>query len=142
MASFSNTSLNRLDTCHTDLQVLAREVIKVHDCTVVTGYRNKEDQQQMYDDKLSQVLFPDSNHNEIPSNALDLAPYVPSMGGLTYDKEYSLYFSGIVLGTADRLYACGLMAHKLRWGGNWSTNRNKTFKNVNFYDGLHYELMM
>lgn len=142
MSSFSETSLTRLSQCHSDLQVLGREVIKVHDCTVVTGYRNKEDQQQMYDDKLTQVVFPYGKHNVVPSCAIDLAPYVPSMGGLTYDREYSLFFSGIVLGTADRLYACGLMAHKLRWGGNWSTNRNKTFKSVNFYDGLHYELKM
>ena len=142
MSSFSETSLTNLNQCHPDLQVLGREVIKVHDCTVVTGYRGKEEQQKMYDDKLSKVLFPDSNHNVVPSLAIDLAPYVPSMGGLTYDREYSLFFSGIVLATADRLYACGLMAHKLRWGGNWSSNRNKTFKGVNFYDGLHYELKM
>jgi len=141
MARYSSTSNRRKNTCHPDLIVLADEVIKVHDATVVTGYRTEANQNQLCADGFSRVEYPDSNHNKMPSLAIDLAPYVPSMGGLTYDREYSLYFAGIVLGIADRLYRSGLMTHKIKWGGNWSTDRNKSFKTISFYDGLHFELV-
>ena len=142
MSNFSKTSTRRKDTCHNDLKVLADEVIKVHDCTVVCGNRDEETQNDLFEKGYSRVQFPDSRHNKFPSIAIDLAPYVPSMGGLTYDREYSLYFAGIVLATADRLYRAGLMTHRVKWGGNWSTDRNRSFKDISFYDGLHFELVM
>lgn len=142
MSKFSRISTDRKKSCHIDLQVLADEVIKIHDCTVVTGHRDKITQNQLFADGFSRVQYPNGNHNKTPSYAIDLAPYVPSMGGLTYDREYSLYFAGMVLATADRLYRSGLMTHKVKWGGNWSTNRNRSFKDISFYDGLHFELVM
>jgi hypothetical protein len=74
--------------------------------------------------------------------AIDLAPYKPNMD--PYDMENVLYFAGIVMATAARLYAAGLMTHKLRWGGTWSSKADYPFvfdnPNRNFFDGIHFEL--
>ena len=140
MNNWSKSSKKKLQECHNDLQILANEVLQVHDCTVVWGYRDEEIQNELYHEGKSQLKYPYSKHNEFPAIAIDLAPYVPSLGGATWDREYSLYFSGLVLGIADRLYKSGAMQHKIRWGGNWSTDRETSFKTVNFYDGLHFEL--
>jgi peptidoglycan L-alanyl-D-glutamate endopeptidase CwlK len=143
MNIWSKSSLEKLKTCHGDLQTLANHVLLVHDCTVVWGSRNEKQQNDMFLQGRSELKYPYSKHNQYPSIAIDLAPYVPELGGvITRDREYSLYFSGIVLGIADILYERGDINNRVRWGGNWSTKRDKNFKNTSFYDGLHYELVI
>lgn len=140
MNSWSQSSANKLATCHPDLQVLANTVLPFHDCKVITGHRNEEQQNRMYAEGKSKLRWPNGKHNSDPSMAIDLAPYRP--GDNPWDYEYSLYFAGIVLGIADILYQQGHMVHKVRWGGNWSTDRDyRSFKDVSFYDGLHFELV-
>ena len=53
MSKFSRISTDRKNSCHVDLQILADEVIKIHDCTVVTGYRDERTQNQLYVDGFS-----------------------------------------------------------------------------------------
>lgn len=141
MAKFSNKSQSKLDTCHPDLQLLANEVLRFHDCSVVWGHRNEAEQDLMIKRKVSKLPFPQSKHNRYPSQAMDLVAYVPSLGGIVWTIKYSLYFAGYVLATADRLYKEGKMEHRVRWGGNWSTQRDKSFTKVAFYDGYHFELI-
>ena len=138
MRQWSKSSKSKLDTCHPELQLLANEVLKIIDCTVVYGHRNEEEQNRLFADKKSKLQYPDSNHNSLPSVAIDLIPYIP--GVEAYDREYILFFSGVVLGVAAKLYEEGKMTHKIRWGGNWSTKVDKNFKTVSFFDGGHYEL--
>jgi len=138
MNQWSQSSRDKLATCHQDLQVLANAVLAVHDCKVITGHRTKEEQERMVQEGKSRVHWPNGKHNAYPSNAIDLAPYRPGMN--PWEFEYSLYFAGIVLGMADQLYATGYMSAPIRWGGNWSTQRDgRSFKDVSFYDGLHFE---
>jgi len=140
MRAWSAKSQARLDTCHIDLQNLANSVLQIHDCIVVTGHRDEETQERMFNEGKSKVHWPDGNHNTFPSNAIDLAPY--GHGISPWDFEYSLYFAGIVLGTAEQLLNDGEMIFPIRWGGNWSTQRDnpRTFKHVSFVDNLHFEL--
>ena len=140
MYKFSEKSKEKLNTCEQDLQILANEVIKYHDCTVVWGHRNKQEQERMVRKGVSKLHYPLSKHNTYPSKAVDLVAYVPELGGLVWKVKYALYFAGIVLGIADRLYDEGKMSRKIRWGGNWSTNRGKPFTSVSFFDGYHFEL--
>lgn len=144
MRSWSERSRKRLESCHTELQLLANEVLQIHDCSVITGHRGKEDQNRMYAEGKSKLKWPNGKHNSYPSMAIDLAPYVD--GVEPWDLKYSLYFAGIVLGVADILYKQDMMQHNVRWGGNWSVIRDgkagaRTFKNTPFYDGLHFELV-
>ena len=48
MPKFSKSSLEKLATCHIDLQTLFNEVIKTFDCIVTEGYRNQEDQEKAF----------------------------------------------------------------------------------------------
>jgi peptidoglycan L-alanyl-D-glutamate endopeptidase CwlK len=141
MYHYSKKSQAKLDTCDHDLQVLANEVLKYHDASVVWGHRNEEEQERMFRKKVSKLHFPRSKHNSYPSRAIDLVAYVPSLGGQVWTVKYSLYFAGLVLGIADMLYAQGKMTHKVRWGGNWSSKRDVSFTKVRFYDGYHFELV-
>ncbi len=143
MAQFSKKSMSKRDTCHRDLQVLADEVLRVHDCSFVWGHRNEQEQNKMVARKVSKLRYPHSKHNKYPSEAMDLVAYVPSLGGQVWTVKYSLYFAGIVCGIADLLYAQGKMKHKIRWGGNWSSKRDDpAWTKVRFYDGYHFELVM
>lgn len=137
MYQFSKKSLERLATCHEDLQVLASEVLKIHDCTVVCGYRNKEEQNRFFAEGVSKLRYPNGKHNQIPSRAIDLGPYVRNQS--LYDREQVLLFAGIVIGVAHMLYQDGRMKHKIRWGGDWDSDNN--FKEHSFFDGIHFELV-
>jgi peptidoglycan L-alanyl-D-glutamate endopeptidase CwlK len=139
MNAWSAKSRANLATCHQDLQVLANSVLAIHDCTLVYGHRDEATQNRLYSEKKTKKQWPNSRHNTNPSMAMDLAPYVQGVSML--DMEYSLYFAGLVLGTADALRAQGLMMHRVRWGGNWSTQRDRNWKLNSFYDGLHFELI-
>lgn len=140
MNKWSQSSARKLATCHQDLQILANTVLIYHDCKVITGHRTEPEQERMVREGKSKVHWPNGKHNSLPSNAIDLAPYRP--GQNPWEYEYSLYFAGFVLGIADCLHRKGAMQHRIRWGGNWSSQRDgRSFKDVSFYDGLHFELV-
>jgi peptidoglycan L-alanyl-D-glutamate endopeptidase CwlK len=141
MRAWSQSSANKLDTCHPDLQKLANAVLVFHDCTVITGHRDQQTQERMVTEGKSKVHWPNGKHNSHPSHAIDLAPAVAGLS--PWDFEYSLYFAGLVLGTAEILLSTGRMSYAVRWGGNWSATRDqRSFKDVSFYDGLHFELVI
>ena len=141
MNVWSEKSLKKLNTCEKDLITLANEVLKIHDCSVKQGHRTKEEQDEYFNHGTSKVEWPNSKHNSLPSKAIDLAPY--KKGDSPYDMENVLFFAGIVIAVADRLYRNGLMTHKVRWGGNWSTKADDKFafdEKNGFFDGIHFEL--
>jgi len=75
MPSFSSRSKSRLEQCDPKLQLIANELIKVMDVSVLCGYRGEEEQNEAYNNKRSKLKFPQSKHNKKPSLAVDLAPY-------------------------------------------------------------------
>jgi hypothetical protein len=56
-------------------KVILNEAIRVTDFKVVKGHRGEEEQTHAYVTGASQVDWPDSKHNSIPSMGVDLAPY-------------------------------------------------------------------
>lgn len=147
MAKWSSKSQAKLDTCHIDIQRIANEVLKIHDCSVFEGFRDEETQNKYYRNKTSKVMFPNGKHNVLPSMAIDLAPY--KRGDDPYDMENVLFFAGIVNTVAYRLYVDGKISHQLKWGGNWSTEADTPFAfdvtkpngKKGFFDGIHFELV-
>lgn len=132
MPSFSKNSIDRLATCHLDIQRLFNEVIKDVDCTILVGHRNEADQEEAFRTGKSRVHYPDGKHNKVPSEAADVAPY---FGG-PIDWEYLpnfYYFAGIVKGIALKL---GI---KIRWGGDWNGNLDLR-DNGKLNDLVHFEL--
>ena len=121
MAIFSPNSLSRLQTCHPLLQDLFNEVIKHQDCSVISGYRGREEQEAAFSDGKSKAHYGQSNHNFHPSLAVDVMPYP-----LNWEDIKGIHrFAGFVKGIAA---AKGI---PIRWGGEFK----------NFFDGPHYELI-
>lgn len=91
MPKFGKQSLDRLATCHPDLQKVMNEAIKHFDFTVLYGYRTPNEQFELYKKGRTfqngkwvktgtTVTNLDgktklSNHNYSPSTAIDIAPY-------------------------------------------------------------------
>ena len=120
MPKFGRRSRDQLETCHPDLQTLFNAVIQEVDCSVVCGYRNKEDQDKAVATGKSNAVFPEGKHNTNPSTAVDVYPYP-----IDYrDKDRYYWFAGWVLAKAEILRNVGEINYKVRWGGNWDGLNN------------------
>jgi peptidoglycan L-alanyl-D-glutamate endopeptidase CwlK len=95
--------------CHPDLIKLFSEVIKITDCSVLCGHRNKKDQDEAERHGFSKLKWPNSKHNKIPSTAIDVVPYPVDWD----DKSNFLKFAEVVQKTADQLNI------NIKWGGAW-----------------------
>lgn len=119
MPNYSKRSSNNLSQCHPDLQILFETVIKYRDCAAICGHRGKAEQNAAYNakPKRSELKFPHSKHNKVPSLAADVVPYPIAWEDISTFKAFGNY----VLGVADGLYDIGMIKHRIRWGGNWKT---------------------
>jgi len=127
MYYYSKRSKEKLSLCHIYLQKIFNEVIKYTDCTILTGYRNEEDQTRAYEKGNSNAKWPMSLHNRIPSIAVDVMPYFSEKPHIRWDDKTSIYiFSGYVLGKASE------MGFRIKWGGHFKS----------FFDGPHYQLIL
>ena len=137
MNHFSAISQARLDTCHIDLRTLFKHVILDYDCTIVCGSRGKEDQEKAFSEGKSKVHYPNSKHNKIPSEAVDVAPF--ENGKIDWSREQLLFFAGYVKGLADQLYRTGVMKHRIRLGADFSGDND--VNDEKFSDCPHFELI-
>lgn len=128
MPRYSKRSKSKLAECDPELQRLFREVIKHIDCTILTGHRGMEAQNDAYRKGFSKLKFPQSKHNKFPSRAVDVAPYPIDWK----DKEAFYHFAGIVRGIASQ------MGIELRWGGDWDSDND--LHDQTFMDLPHFEL--
>lgn len=144
MPSFSEKSIQRLNTCHPDLITIFHEVIKIFDCTVSEGHRGEKEQNEAFDKGFSKLRYPNGNHNAYPSNAADVYPYPVDLHPKTkMEKDLYIqrmcYFAGWVMAISDRLYDEGKVSHRLRWGADWDGDTE--LKDHDFLDYPHYELI-
>lgn len=86
MPSFGRTSQQKLSTCHSDIQVICNEAIKVLDFGIITGHRTKEEQNALYP-KYTRLKWPHGKHNKFPSNAVDVAPYIKPYGYIFGNRD-------------------------------------------------------
>lgn len=128
MPSFSPRSFSKLRECDQQLKDVFLEVIKHFDCTVLTGHRGEEEQNEKFRQGLSKLEYPNSRHNSLPSLAIDVAPYPIDW----HDRERFHYFAGYVMGIARS------MDIELRWGGDWDSDTE--VKDNNFDDLPHFEV--
>lgn len=128
MPKFGRTSMNNLSKVDNDLIEVLDEAIKHYDFSVIWGYRNEEQQNQMYADGATRNPWPTSNHNQNPSRAVDIVPY-PN-GYEASEREFCEL--------ATYIYAAALRrAIDIKWGGHWV---NYTGKGFNDRDWAHWEL--
>ena len=130
MPHFSDRSLERLATCHDNLQLLFREVVKHFDCTILQGHRGEDEQNEYFRTGRSKLQYPNSKHNQLPSLAVDVAPYPIDWS----DTDRFYFFAGYVKGIADR------MGISIRWGGDWDGDTQ--VRDQTFMDLPHFELRL
>lgn len=136
MASFGKESLKKLATCHPDIQKVMHEAIKHIDFTVLYGTRSVAEQQKLY--KVGRKLVngkwtvvgktvtnldgvnKKSNHNYLPSKAVDVAPYPIDWSDIDRFIELSKVIKK----------AAATVGVEIAWGGDWKS----------FVDYPHWEI--
>jgi len=127
MATFGKKSLEKLATCHEDLQKIMNEVIKEYNFTILYGYRTSEEQYKLYkqgrmlvDGKWKKVgrTVTDkdghtnkSKHNSLPSTAIDIAPY-------PVDWDNYKAFTELAKIVKQSAHSLGIT---IKWGGDWKS---------------------
>ncbi|MBM7070888.1 M15 family metallopeptidase [Shewanella sp. 202IG2-18] len=140
MPRFGKTSDNRLDTCHIDLQLIFKEVVKRYDCSIFCGHRGKAEQQEAFNSGNSQLQFPNSKHNLLPSMAVDAGPYFKELKNTSWEDACAFaLFAGYVKRVSEELLERGIIKHRLRWGGDWDSD-GRTL-DESFKDYPHFELI-
>jgi len=138
---FGSTSLERLETCHKDLQLIAREAIKYTqvDFGIACGYRSPEDQLKAFKAGFSQIdgITRKGKHNYSPSLAMDIYAWI---GKASWDIRYMLYLGGVITSVAMRLKDDGKITHEVRYGGNWDGD-GILMDDQSFNDLPHFELI-
>ena len=137
MPSFSQRSLQRLETCDERLQKLFKEVVKYYDCSIIEGYRSPERQKELVAQGLSKTL--NSRHNRKPSLAVDVIPY-PFKSSDWHNMKRFYHFQGFVLSTLIQMQRDGRLdaSFELRCGLDWDSDLD--LDDQSFFDGPHYEL--
>lgn len=142
MYKLSRTSLDRLQTCHEDLQMIILVALSVSqvDFGVAEGHRSVEVQQDYYEQGKSRIdgITRLSKHNLRPSMAVDIYGFVN--GRSVWDKETMSYVAGVIMGVAAMLYRGGEVSHLVRWGGNWDMD-GEILHDQSFDDRPHFELI-
>lgn len=132
MPAFSQTSIERLQTCEPRIQRVMNRVVRTIDCTVQEGRRGQEEQEAAFNAGNSKLHWPHGPHNGSPSRAVDVVPYP-----LDWDIEKS----DVMIRWLQLAYAIRTAAQyegvKLRHGADW--NRNGAFDDK-FADWPHWEL--
>ena len=112
---YGQTSRQRLSTCHVDIQKIFKVAIHYVDISILCGHRPEEEQDIAFRAGTTEVMFPDSKHNSMPSMAVDASPNPIDWN----DAKRFAVMTGRLFQIVDDLYDQGVITHKLRWGGDW-----------------------
>lgn len=140
MAKFGKASMDKLRTCHIDLQMICSEAIKIYDFRVIEGLRSDMKQKEYFEKKVSKcdgikVKSKHQANSDGVSMAIDIAPYPVDWN----DTSRFFFLAGIMMSVADMLYQKGYIKHKLAWGRDW--DRDMEFDDNRFNDYPHFELV-
>jgi peptidoglycan L-alanyl-D-glutamate endopeptidase CwlK len=115
MPTLGRASSRRRDECESDLISVLNEAIKHYDFSVIWGHRDHLDQTSAFENGHSQLRWPKSMHNKIPSRAFDVVPW--PLGFKATDAEFYVLATHI-------LRAASKVGVRLVWGGHWRTLRD------------------
>jgi len=106
---FGKSSKRRLATLHPHWQLILNVVIQYYDFTIVCGHREKGAQNKAYKNNKSTKKWPNSRHNSLPSEAVDLAPWPIDWE----DINEFCFLAGLIIAVGA---SYGI---KIRWGGRF-----------------------
>lgn len=107
MSSFGTSSQERLDTCAPDLQRLMEAAVLRRDCSIVCGHRNETEQTLAFSSGASKAQWGQSNHNSMPSMAVDVIPWPEQYTSEAAFKE----LAEVIFDEAIKLQI------RVKWGG-------------------------
>ena len=130
---YGYNSEQNLNTCDDRLVLVFRRALELGlmDISIIQGRRGKSEQNRYFTLGKSQVQWPNSKHNFIPSKAVDAAPYINGASG---DYKHCIHLAGIILTVAK------YEGIRMRWGGNWDMD-SEPVTDQEFQDLWHYELL-
>jgi len=126
---YSAKSMERLKTCHPDIQKVFNEVIKHIDCSILQGVRTVEEQEELVRTGKSKTM--DSKHlkqSDGYSHAVDVSPYPIDWN----NRDRFILFAGKVLGIAKALGV------DLVSGIDWDDDGD--ISDHTFFDAPHFQL--
>ena len=109
MKELTKLSKQRLITCIEPLQLLVEEINKQMHINVSVGHREQSEQDKAFKEGKSQLKYPQSKHNKIPSLAVDIYPIANNQ--IAWEKFDEL--GVLIKETAKRLNI------PITWGGDW-----------------------
>ena len=128
MPKFGKRSLEIISGLDSRLERVLWKAIEIYDFAVLSGYRLKEEQDNLFRNGLSKKKYPGSRHNQWPSCAVDIAPYP-----IDWDDLERFYFlAGVIRACAN------LCKTEIRWGGDWDSDGD--LHDQSFMDLGHFEL--
>ena len=113
-------------------RIMDRVLHEVADISLTCGFRGEETQNLLFQEGKTKVRWPDSNHNNYPSTAVDFQPHpYPA-------REVELWAAlGYIAGRAIQI---GIEEGvTLRWGGDW--DRDGDLTDNDFDDLFHLEIL-
>lgn len=142
MYSFGKKSMEKLLTCHEDLQKIMNLAISRSrvDFGISEGHRSEERQKELYQEGKTTVLK--SMHNNNPSLACDIYAYhkdPKTRRKKQYDKGTLCYIAGVVVSCTKELLEKKEIEHTVRWGGNWDCD-GEILTDHDFEDMPHFEI--
>ena len=140
---FGRKSKQRLLEVDKDLQFLCTEAIKIIDFSVVEGHRGEKRQNQLLVAKATKKKWPNSKHNKLPSEAVDVYPYpviIPDKKNqkkLEFMQAWARFYHliGIIKGIA---YSNNI---QIRCGLDWNCDGN-ILNDGKFIDAPHIEIIL
>ncbi len=116
MPKFSQQSQLKLATCHPDLQIVCRALIRQYDFSVLEGFRSQTAQEAAFSRGNSQVHWPHSAHNQYPSRAIDIVPYPIDWQDIRRFQEMIFRFDAL----AEYLRLKEKISSRFVYGGYWA----------------------
>jgi len=147
MFNFSENSMQKLRSCHKDLQRIAIAAIQRTevDFGIAEGYRSIEKQQELFEAGKTTIdgVKEKSKHNYKPAMAFDIFIYHPKSSirkKIANDPATICYVAGILRACSEDLLQRGVISHRLRWGGN--INENGVIEQGQSLNSLiHFEIL-
>ena len=154
MPAFGKKSTEVRDTLHPILRGLCDRVVKHMDITLLWGHRPEKDQTEAFSSGKSELEWPDSKHNKLPSEAVDAGPYpLPkNWGDLTGQtlkardlnwKERVKFYEMVAVFRFCWEEMCEEFptlrdTHRIRFGADWDGDGD--YRDQNFDDLPHIEI--
>jgi len=150
MPNFGKRSREQLDTCSPQIKALMKRVVENFDISILEGHRDQERQDKLYDEGKSKLKYPEGNHNNMPSNAVDIQPYPFNPKSPKAKIELAI-MAGYVRAVFDAVKTkdydrtdydvdwIELERYKLRWGGDWDSDGD--LDDQTFDDYYHFEII-